>query len=179
MILKAKYCFIWILLLSLFVVGCSAEKPALNAGDQKKEPESVKIEEQKIDVLETYTNEKYKFSFDIPVAWKNKYKIIQQEKIIYFVHSGFPEVEGKMLWIVVLTEEEFKELNAVPPSVPQSAILGRKNNLVYYYITPVAMPYIDNTEKSQELLEEWGKMHDALYEIPDGVTQRFHFKDLN
>lgn len=181
MVLKKNWLLIVVLLLSLALSGCSAQKGDPDTGNRQQEPaaaepQPAQAEKLKTDVPETYTNDQYHFSFDLPAAWAGKYQVVQQDKIVYFVHSGFPELEGKILWIVVLTEDEFKANNAVPPSVPEEVVLGRKNNLVYYYLAPQAVPDSDNSEESKRLLEEWGKMHDALYETPDGVPKRFHLE---
>lgn len=176
MIFHRKCSFMLLLILCLIITGCSNKRTSFNDGNQNQEQESSKVEEKNLDYLETYRNHKYMFSFDIPVEWKGKYKVVEQDKIIYFLHSGFPDLEGKILWIVVLTEEEYKEFNTVQPTIPESAILGRKNNLVYFYYTPVAVPSIENNEDMKKCVDEWGRMNDALYEVPNGVHKRFHFE---
>jgi hypothetical protein len=78
---------------------------------------------------------------------------------------------------MVMTEEEFKKVNAEPPSISEQDILGRRNNLVYFCITPITVPIptitsSTNKEDARKFSEDWVKLFRALNDIPE----RFHFE---
>jgi hypothetical protein len=182
MVIKWKQFILLVLLIGLIITGCSTPRVASTEGVQSNNQGIVPREEQMVDVLETYHNKEYKFSFDIPIAWKDKYKVIQESNKISFVYIGWPNSEwldsdSEIFAIMVMTEEKFKEASAEPPFIPEQDILGRKNNLVYFFITPLAvgLPSFTaptNSEDLKKYEDEWSKLYRALNQIP----KRFHFE---
>lgn len=187
MVLKWKQFFLIVLIISLIITGCSNQRttskdvssvPKENASENNKETSTIpEKDEQKVDVLETYKNKDYNFLFDIPVAWNGKYKVLQKDNRISFIDTGWPDFEPEVFAIVVMTEEEFKKANAEATSIPEQDILGRRNNLVYFYVTPLSVPLPSFTaptkvEDFKEYDDEWLKLFRALNQIP----KRFHFE---
>lgn len=173
MLLRRKYLLIFVMSLSLIVTGCSSPRPVLNEENQKEDLKTP--QEQNVDVLETYRNEKFKFSFDIPTEWKGKYKAIELSNRVAFVHRGLSELDEQvpemdhLLTIEVLSEDQFKEMYPESSNNMQNAILGRRDNLVYLANYPQCIPSSENTK----YIEEWTEMNDALCEIP----KRFHLEN--
>ena len=199
MVFNGKQFLLSALILSLIITGCSSQW--VNSGDQNDKPNKSSIpiiednkmqdasadltegasENDKVDVLETYKNEEYNFSFDIPVLWKGNYRVIQKDNRISFVHTGgWPGCEPEIFAIMVMTEEEFKKANTEPPSILEQDILGRRNNLVFFCIISITVPIptITSTTKEEDarkFSEEWGKLFRALNNIP----KRFHLEYLH
>ena len=182
MVLKGKQLFLLVVIISIIITGCSSQRSSSNEGvqnDKQEIPSIPKVEgNQKVDVLETYKNNNYNFSFKIPVSWKGKYKVIQKDNRISFIYSGWPDLAPEIFAIMVMTEEELMKANAEPPSIPEQYILGRRNNLVYFYITAITVPLptiINSSPKEEDYKkhqDEWGKLFRTLNDIP----KRFHFE---
>jgi len=181
MVLNGKRLLFSVIIFSLIITGCSSQ--SVSTGDQNDKPDksTIPITEgtsEKVDVLETYKNEEYNFSFDIPVLWKGNYRVIQKDNRISFVYTGgWPDYEPEIFAIMVMTEEEFKRANAEPSSKPKQDILGRRNNLVYFCITPITVPIptitsSTNKEDARKFSEDWGKLFRSLNDIPN----RFYFE---
>lgn len=172
-----------IIIFSLIITGCSSQSISSGDEDDKLDKSTAPIieragENDKVDVLETYKNEEYNFSFDIPVLWQDHYRVIQKDNRISFVYTGgWPDYEPEFFAIMVMTEEEFKKANTQPPIIREEYILGRRNDLVFYYITPIAVPIptITSTIKEEDVRifsVKWGKLFRALNNIP----KRFHLE---
>lgn len=193
MVFNGKRFLMSALIFCLILTGCST--PGV-AGVQSDKPDKSSIptiedsqigdvspaqgvnESENIDVLETYNNQEYNFSFDIPVLWKGNYRVIQKDNRISFVYTDrWPDYEPEFFAIMVMTEEEFNEANAEPPRILERDILGRRNNLVYFCITPIAVPIptitsSTNKEEARKFSEDWGKLFSAL----NHISKRFHFE---
>lgn len=95
-----------VIIFSLIITGCSSQ--SVSSGDQNDKPDKYTIPiakgtSEKVDVLETYKNEEYNFSFDIPVLWKGNYRVIQKDNRISFVYTGgWPDYEPEIFAVAIV-----------------------------------------------------------------------------
>lgn len=127
------------------------------------------------DVLETYQNKRYGFSFDIPLEWEGKYKAVETNNENYdklsFVYTEQPGFEPEIFAIIVMSEEEFAKVNAERPGIPEQDILGRKNHLVYYHVSPIVVPYT-----KEEDMKTYGEVWSKLLRSANDIPKRFHLE---
>ncbi len=126
----------------------------MTSGCQKEEP------------IDTYTNEEYGYTFEIPEIWKekiNKIEIIEQEegRIVTFAYlfgSEGSEHQQDFFTISIMSKIDYeKELIDLPYT---GDILGEDNEQVY-----VHYPTLDNIILDRETIDEYNEMNLSLDKI--------------
>jgi hypothetical protein len=70
-----------------------------------------------------------------------------------------------------MSEEEFAKVNAERPGLPEQDILGGKNHLVYYHVSPIVVPYT-----KEEDMKTYGEVWSKLLRSANDIPKRFHLE---
>lgn len=151
---------LFLVIFSTFLSGCTSDNA--NIYNQNSEQKN-----KSIDILTTYHNDEYGYSFDIPKQWEGKYEILEKKNKTHFLYTECPGQKDVFLTIIAWTLDEFKELEK--EHLIADHILAKTDNYVFYFNTPIALPY-DSAEKEKKYGEDFSSM------IPDNQTAKnlFH-----
>ncbi|SHJ48814.1 hypothetical protein SAMN02745751_02690 [Dethiosulfatibacter aminovorans DSM 17477] len=96
---------------------------------------------------ETYNNEEYGFSFEIPKNWAGKYEVVEEDNKVTFYYTGY-EYEGgafqEFFKIIVMDEESYNEKER-----GRELLLAIEDGNAFFVVTPLDVGIADE-EKSEE-----------------------------
>ncbi len=151
---------VFFLILQLLGNGCGLEENT----SLKPYLESVFLQDN-LETLETYSNKKLGFSFDIPKSWEKHYQIKEENNTIYFYFKGKPDNEQLLFGITVITKEMYNKIIEEDGSYMFGDLVGEKNNRVFIEVFTIT---VDLTNK--ENIEKFKEM----YILNDEFQKRFH-----
>jgi len=139
------------LIFSILLFGCISDNSAIDIVDSG-------VENEGSDVLTTYHNDVYGYSFDIPKYWEEKYEIAEQENKTHFLYTVCPGQKDEFLTIISWNLEEFKKiLEGKGNHFNENRILAKTDKYVFYYNFPIDLPY-DSAEKEKKYGGDFSSM---------------------
>ena len=114
---------------------------------------------------ETYNNEEYGFSFEIPKNWDGKYEVVEEGNKVTFYYTGY-EYEGgdfqEFFKIIVMDEESYNEKER-----GRELLLAIQDGNAFFVVTPLDVGIADE-EKSEE--------YSNLYINRESIKELFSMK---
>ncbi|MDK2986159.1 MAG: hypothetical protein PWQ96_1803 [Clostridia bacterium] len=124
-------------------------------------------------ILTTYHNDKYGYSFDIPKHWEGKYEILEKENKTYFLYTGCPGKKDQFLTIISWTTEEFEIIKETEDNhFIEDHILAKTDNYIFYATTQIALPF-----ESSEKEEKYGDDFSSMVLTAQKLKTLFHVND--